>query len=89
MARPDIGPCPGAKRPMKYHGIDVRSMKEEEIMVELLIAGIDPTMWFVHFGELGPWEATCRDCMDLRHGLCEGGRRPVECMRESDNHLDM
>ena len=54
-------------------------------MVELLIAGIDPTLWFVHFGDLGPWEARCGDCTDLRQGLCGGGRDPGKCMRD-DRH---
>jgi len=64
-------------------------MKRDEVMVELLIAGIDPTLWFVHFGDLGPWEATCDDCIDLRHGLCMGGRDPAECMRDEAHHVDV
>ena len=63
--------------------------KSDEVIVELMIAGIDPAVWSVHFGELGPWEATCGDCADRRQGLCQGGRDPVECMRDDRHQVDI
>ena len=60
-------------------------VKHDQVLVELMIAQIDPMVWYVHFGELGSWEAGCRDCTDHKHGLCRGGRDPVQCMK-NDRH---
>jgi hypothetical protein len=56
-------------------------MGRDDILLELMIAQIDPMVWYVHFGEVPPWEARCTDCADHREGVCKGGREPVGCMK--------
>ena len=56
-------------------------MLQDGILLELMIAQIDPMVWYVHFGKTPPWEARCPDCTDHREGVCRGGREPVRCMQ--------
>ena len=45
--------------------------------------GIDPLLWYVHFGDTPLDRAECADCADFLFGFCRGGREPRECMRSS------
>lgn len=41
-------------------------------------------LWMMHFGDLEPCKATCKDCSDFRIGVCKGGRDPWECIQEKE-----
>jgi len=51
-------------------------------------AGVDPWLWFMHFGFIFPGYASCRDCLDYRLGICGGGIDPVVCKRHPREILD-
>ena len=46
-------------------------------------AGVDPLIWFVHFGERLPSQVSCRDCVDFHEGFCMGDYDPVKCMQDA------
>jgi hypothetical protein len=54
-------------------------MKPEDLEL-LLQNGICVPTWLLLFGERGPREAGCRDCIYYRTA-CGGGRNPIRCVK--------
>jgi len=58
-----------------------RLMEPEELVKELGKLGINPIVWFMHFGLRPPAEVTCKECWDYELEGCRSRRDPVRCMR--------
>jgi len=44
-------------------------------------------VWFMHFQDIPPEEATCEDCEDYVNGVCSGGKNPILCMMDKADKL--
>ena len=57
-----------------------RMLMRPDVVLACEDLGIDFVSWFVHFGIVSPFHATCEMCEDYLTGICENPcGNPVEC----------
>jgi len=70
---------------MKVGSTQWRDMESRAAHVEYVNQvrgyGLDPLLWWFHFGDILPEAACCDVCHDVMTGLCRGDDRgPLACM---------
>jgi hypothetical protein len=56
-----------------------KEIKEKELKFKIV--------WFMHFQDIPPEEATCEDCEDYINRVCPGGKNPILCMMDKADKL--